>query len=79
MILGDFNCVIKINDSWNENIKKSRNLINLLDSIKVKDLWEYIHGDRVEFISEYLNAIHRCQIKPVTFSDHNALIIDIKI
>ena len=90
---GDFNCVINEEDS-SGNSNYSKNLKQLIKTLNLKDVWNVIHGTKIEhtyqrtytksrldriYVTQNLESkITSVEVQTNSFSDHHALIAKIK-
>lgn len=94
LFIGDFNCIIRESDSRNKS-KICKSLLRLTQNLNFVDIWCMSHKNQIEFtycrqncasridraycIKKDISLIHRCEINPVSFSDHNALFVYYKV
>lgn len=93
VLLGDFNCIIRKQDSKN-NANICHSLKNLVQNLKLKDIWLYKNNgavgftyvrencqsriDRMYITDEHVELAHSIKNLPVPFSDHNAVLCLLK-
>lgn len=91
--IGDFNCIIKNKDSRNPT-QLCKILSRIIESLRFEDMWEIVNGEQVEFTyfrencasridrayitREHKKLVHSIKTCPLSFTDHNALILCIK-
>ena len=94
IICGDFNCILNKKDqSKNGACPLSKSLLSLVNNLNLKDIWNLLHDD-IEFTyfrdnyGSRLDRIYACDFKssitnivtkPIPFSDHHGVIIDINL
>ena len=94
ILCGDFNCILNKRDkSKNSTCPLSKSLLSTVTNLKLKDVWSLLrngieytffkdnYGSRLDriYTTDLANSISNIVTKPIPFSDHHGVIIDISL
>ena len=94
IMCGDFNCILNQRDkSKNGSCPVSKGLSSTVNNIGLKDIWNLLrdeteftyfrnnYGSRLDriYATDFKNNITNILTKPISFSDHHGVIIDISL